>query len=213
MYTILKTLPQFKTVYVYDPSTGEFQHPAQSQLDPVENTDDYLATNQPKYITPIYHTDAAPPAASAAQVAVFVSSSTTDPTAGSWLLKEDHRGSVIYNQTDGTTQTVVAIGPVPQGYALTPPPPTTAQQVAALEAAVQVYIDSKALAKGYDSANSCISYLNSSNATWKADATAMNTWRDAVWTFCYNSKSAVSVGSIPMPTSAQLIAALPAAPW
>ena len=82
-----------------------------------------------------------------------------------------------------------------------------------LEQKVQQYLDQKAQAKGYDSAASCISYLNSSNATWKADAIAMNTWRDDVWNFCFTNEASVKAGTTPLPTSTQLIAALPAAPW
>ena len=73
---------------------------------------------------------------------------------------------------------------------------------AQLEAQVQAYIDAKAQTKGYDSANSCISYLNSSNATWKADATAMNTW-----TYCYSNTPTVTT------TWETLQPLLPAAPW
>ena len=89
------------------------------------------------------------------------------------------------------------------------PPPTLIQVQAQLESAVQNYIDSKAQAKGYDSANSCISYLNSSNAVWKADAAAMNTWRDAVWGFCYTDASSAT----PSTTWAVLQPLLPGAPW
>ena len=92
---------------------------------------------------------------------------------------------------------------------LAPPPLTLAQIQAQLEAAVQTYIDSKAKAKGYDSANSCISYLNSTNTAWKADATAMNAWRDAVWLYCFTNASSAT----PSTTWAQLLPLLPTAPW
>jgi hypothetical protein len=82
-----------------------------------------------------------------------------------------------------------------------------------LEVAAQTYIDSKAKVRGYDSANSCISYLNSSIVAWAADAKAMNTWRDAVWNYCYTNQAAVLAGTTALPTAAQLIAVLPAAPW
>lgn len=106
----------------------------------------------------------------------------------------------------------------PQGMTLATPaqiqaiqnPPLTVVQIQAqLESEVQTYIDSKAKAKGYDSANSCISYLNSSNATWKADATAMNAWRDAVWLYCYTNAASAT----PSTTWAQLLPLLPAAPY
>jgi hypothetical protein len=98
-------------------------------------------------------------------------------------------------------------------WPLPPIPPTTAELIAALEIAAQTYIDSKAQIRGYDSANSCISYLNSSSAAWAADAKAMNTWRDAVWNFCYTNQAAVLAGTTPLPTPAQLINLLPIAPW
>jgi hypothetical protein len=98
-------------------------------------------------------------------------------------------------------------------WPLPPTPPTVQELISALEQIVQTYIDSKAQEHGYDNANSCISYLNSSIAAWKSDATAMNTWRDSVWDFCYTNQAAELAGTTPMPTAAQLIAALPAAPW
>jgi hypothetical protein len=87
--------------------------------------------------------------------------------------------------------------------------PTIQEIIAALENGVQFYIDSKAQAKGFDSANSCISYMNSSIAAWKAEAIAMNAWRDTVWQFCYTNQASAS----PVVTESALIAALPSAPW
>jgi hypothetical protein len=191
---------QFLTVYVYKPDTGEFDHVAQAQLSPLDAPGTYLK--------PMYCTETAPPSnLGPNQVAVF------DQTKLVWTIQPDYRGVTIYKQTDGSVTEVTAIGPVPSGYATTPPPPTPAQQIAALEFAVQQYIDLKAQAKGYDSAASCISYLNSGNAIWQSDAKAMNVWRDAVWTFCFNNEASVQSGTTPTPTAAQLIAALPAAPW
>lgn len=85
------------------------------------------------------------------------------------------------------------------------------QSIAAIEAAVQLAIDQKAQAKGYADAATCISYMNSSNATWKADATALNAWRDAVWTYTFAQEALT-----PLPTAAAVVAALPTAttePW
>ena len=191
------TYAPFKQVYTFDANNGEYLGPYNAQLDPV--------ANDGTYITPLHCTDAAPAARMDYKVQVFAS--------GAWAQLDDYRGQDLYNQADGSMTLVTAIGPIPSGYALTPPPPTVQEQVAQLEIDVQLYIDSKARAKGYDNANSCISYLNSGNATWKADAAAMNTWRDAVWTFCYNSAGSISVGTVPVPTKDQLLAALPAAPW
>ena len=201
----LTQYPAFKDVFIYDPATGESLGIMQAQIDPVENTEEYLASNPPKYITPVHFTETAPPAPVDYKVALFLN--------GAWTVEDDFRGQVIHNQTDKSTMVIVDVGPIPSGYALTPPPPTIAEQVETLEADVQTYIDSKAQVKGYDSAASCISYLSSGNKTWAADALAMRDWRDAVWTFCYDSAGKVSVGTVPVPTKEQLIAALPAAPW
>jgi hypothetical protein len=92
---------------------------------------------------------------------------------------------------------------------ISPTPLTKEQVVAQLEASVQAYIDSVANRKGYESAERCISYLNSTNDTWKSDATAMNSWRDQVWMYCQNEENTANTA----PTADELIAALPAAPW
>lgn len=89
------------------------------------------------------------------------------------------------------------------------PGPTLAQVTATLEAATQAYLDAVAARKGYDSANSCISYINSTNAAWKADAAAMNTWRDSVWAICIANTPNIIVTT----TWANVLALLPAAPW
>jgi hypothetical protein len=92
---------------------------------------------------------------------------------------------------------------------ISPPALTKDQIIAQLEIEVQDYIDSVAKKRGYDSAERCITYLNSTNDSWKADATAMNSWRDQVWMYCQNEANTAETA----PTADQLIAALPAAPW
>ncbi|MDE2101800.1 MAG: hypothetical protein KGL39_31430 [Patescibacteria group bacterium] len=98
-----------KTVYLYDTAgalTGSYAAQA-SPLDPG------------KYIEPIDSTEIAPPAAGADEVAVF--------SGGAWTLQPDYRGQTIYNQTTGASQEVTAIGAIPSGFGLSPPPPTLAQ--------------------------------------------------------------------------------------
>lgn len=190
----------FQTVYLFDAVTGAYTGSYEAQLSPLGDPGTYLM--------PVCSTMSVPPVAGENQIAVFAD--------GVFTLHEDYRGQTLYKQTDGSTKLVTVIGVLPDGYALTPLPPTppTPQELLALlESAVQVHIDSVAQAKGYDSANSCISYLNSNTAAWKTDATAMNVWRDAVWLFCFENESAVLSGTAPMPTKEQLLAALPVAPW
>ena len=87
------------------------------------------------------------------------------------------------------------------------PPPTPAQTT--LAAAVQGHLDATARAKGYDSALSCVTYINSTVPQYKAEATAMRDWRDAVWLRCYEVLAEVQAGARAVPTEAQLIALLP----
>ena len=95
-----------------------------------------------------------------------------------------------------------------------PPQPTTAQIIVSLEADVSKYIDSIAQKKGYDSGVSCASYAASTNATFAADAKAFIAWRDSVWTTCQTIENTDLAATPPIvPTSAQVIAALPVAPW
>lgn len=109
--------PSFKNVFLYDPETGVFTGTYSAQLDPVENTPEYLQSNPPKYITPIHHTEVEPLAGvSANQVNVFAN--------GEWSIQSDYRGQTIYHQTDDTSMVVGDIGPLPDGYALIPPPLT-----------------------------------------------------------------------------------------
>ena len=94
------------------------------------------------------------------------------------------------------------------------PQPTIQQIIVSLESAVQVYIDSIAQKKGYDSGVSCASYAASTNATFAADATAFIAWRDSVWVTCQQIENTDLAATPPIiPTAAVVIAALPAAPW
>ena len=97
----------------------------------------------------------------------------------------------------------LAAGNVPDPY--TPLQPTQAT----LAAAVQGHLDATARAKGYDSALSCVTYINSTVPQYKAEATAMRDWRDAVWLRCYEVLAEVQAGTHPVPTEAELIALLP----
>ena len=124
-----------------------------------------------------------------------------------WTLTKDGLfGNAVDNMGKQITCTISAI---PPEDTILPYVPTQAEIVAQLESAIQNYIDSKAQAKGYDSANSCISYLNSSIPTWKADAVAMNTWRDSVWKAAYTDQTSAT----PSTTWTQVQAILPVAPW
>ena len=82
-----------------------------------------------------------------------------------------------------------------------------------LSAAVQAHLDATARARSYDSALSCVSYIDSTVAAYRAEATTMRDWRDAVWTRCYELLAEVQAGTRPVPTESELIALLPAIQW
>ena len=80
--------------------------------------------------------------------------------------------------------------------------------------AVQAKLDAVAHVKNYDSMLSCISYKNSTNTTFAAEATSAISWRDAVWSYCNTQLAAVQAGTRAAPTTtAAFIAELPIAPW
>ena len=54
-----------------------------------------------------------------------------------------------------------------------------------------------------------MTYINSTVPQYKAEATTMRDWRDAVWLRCYEVLAEVQAGARPVPTEAQLIALLP----
>ena len=58
-------------------------------------------------------------------------------------------------------------------------------QLKQYEDAVQNFLDTTAQSRGYDNTYTCLSYLNSSDATWNTEAHAFNLWRDAVWHKCH----------------------------
>jgi len=69
-----------------------------------------------------------------------------------------------------------------------------------IESAAQRNLDSAAKERGYDDAERCISYITSTNPTWKADADAMNTHRDAVWSKLFQIMGQVESGGRAAPT-------------
>ena len=99
------------------------------------------------------------------------------------------------------------------GGVFAPPAPPVVTQ-AQLVAATQSLIDQTAQSKGYNDGVSCASYVNSTNATWSAQATAFVHWRDSVWTAAYMLQGAVASGTQPMPTSIDAyLATLPVMVW
>ncbi|HAT1796310.1 TPA: hypothetical protein JBL19_06270 [Legionella pneumophila] len=79
--------------------------------------------------------------------------------------------------------------------------------------AIQLYLDSIAKTKLYESSLHCASYVNSTNAQWQAEAQAFIEWRDAVWVEVYSLLSQYEQGEIELGTIADLINQLPPIVW
>ena len=81
------------------------------------------------------------------------------------------------------------------------------------EVAIQSAMDAYAKFWGYDNVVSAITYLNSTNSQWKAEAQALNAWRDSVWLWANAQLVAITANPSLMPTDIQaFVAGIPKAP-
>jgi len=96
----------------------------------------------------------------------------------------------------------------------TPPPPPTFEEIAAeLQAGVQQYLDGVAHSFGYDDLLAAASYADEpADAVFEAEGKALRAWRSLSWRACYTMFAQAAAGTISVPTIAEVIAALPAAP-
>ncbi len=83
----------------------------------------------------------------------------------------------------------------------------------AIVLAVQATIDDQAQSRGYDNANSCISYYNSTDPVFAREAKAMTAWRDKCWRTCYNLLDDYLARKIARPTVDSVIESLPKMDW
>lgn len=70
------------------------------------------------------------------------------------------------------------------------------QKIAQIKNAVQKLINDTAASKDYDDGFTCVSYFNSTDETFKAEARAFNYWRDQLWRKCYEILDDVLAGKI-----------------
>ena len=99
-----------KTVYNYDPDTGEYLGPETAYESPIEPG---------VYLIPAHATTIAPPEADDGHVAVFAD--------GAWTLVEDHRGEVWYDTVTQERHEIKTLGIVPETW--TPLEPTDREAV------------------------------------------------------------------------------------
>ena len=93
------------------------------------------------------------------------------------------------------------------------PVPVESQIVPALVNAVQEHLDATAQQRGYDGILSLCSYATSSVPQFAAEGQAGVTWRDACWTHCYATLAACRDGEMAIPTTDELVSALPLFVW
>jgi hypothetical protein len=91
--------------------------------------------------------------------------------------------------------------------------PTQKELIKAYEDAVQAHLDATAQSRGYDSTYTCLSYLQSTDATWREEAGMFSRWRDAVWRKCHLVLNDYVAGVREAPTVEGLIAELPKIDW
>lgn len=70
------------------------------------------------------------------------------------------------------------------------------QKIVQIKNAVQKLINDTAASRDYDDGFTCISYFNSTDETFKAEARAFNYWRDQLWRKCYEILDDVLAGKI-----------------
>jgi hypothetical protein len=75
------------------------------------------------------------------------------------------------------------------------------------------YVDSVARQQQYNDAVSCASYVNSSNATWKAQAETFIAWRDSVYAYVIAQEALMQNGARTIPTFAEFQTELPVIVW
>lgn len=89
----------------------------------------------------------------------------------------------------------------------------TKELLLSYEESLHNHINFKAQEKGYSDAMSCVSYVNSTNPTWSAEAIQFNSWRDSCWEYAINIKEQVNAGSISPPNISDFLNNIPVLNW
>ena len=93
-------------------------------------------------------------------------------------------------------------------------PPTLAESLAAIAAAITRHVDVVAQGHQYADGVACASYVTSSSAAWANDSRMFVSWRDAVWQKAISDQSAIIAGTMALPTDVPAyIATFPTIVW
>lgn len=95
--------------------------------------------------------------------------------------------------------------------AVDPPPLTWEQRKSEYVASVQMFLDRTAKASGYSDLKDVITYADEPSVPkFQADGLAFRAWRSLCWAYCYEQLAAIEQDKRKAPTSAELVAELPA---
>lgn len=87
-------------------------------------------------------------------------------------------------------------------------------KVPTIQTCVQQLLDSTAAERNYDNIFTALTYLDSKNPKFAAEAAALRDWRDAMWTKCYEYLAKVEAGEIVIPDNWEAVKAeLPSFEW
>lgn len=78
---------------------------------------------------------------------------------------------------------------------------------------IQQKLDNVAALKEYDNAASVVSYLGSTDPTFRAQAVKFNAWRDACWATARKIREDVKAGKIARPTYTEVMEIIPDFSW
>lgn len=123
---------------------------------------------------------------------------------------EDRSTWRIDIRRDATPEQIAAAKSVVSTFDLDAPPALTQSDY---EAAIDRLLANVAAERGYKSEASILSYRESSNAAWSAEAKAYTLWRDDVWAAAHVVLADVQSGRTEAPSQAELLSTLPAISW
>jgi hypothetical protein len=82
-----------------------------------------------------------------------------------------------------------------------------------LSEAVSAHINQIAMARGYDSTLSIVSYTSSKKLKWKDEAVVFTDWRDNCWQYSYDEFAKMAAGTRTWPTPQEFVLELPLIVW
>lgn len=75
------------------------------------------------------------------------------------------------------------------------------QKIMEIQSRLQMVMDSKAAERGYDNIFTALTYIDSKNPKFKAEALALKDWRDEMWTEGYDYIDKIEKGEFEVPNT------------